>query len=93
VKLLYFIKMKDEASFSNVSWSDNQLSFTLNSSLKHSHGLSFMVPVNYNGKKVIKIAKNSKDTPLIIRTVKGSDFAFVTVEPGVNYAVLVNYGD
>jgi len=93
VKLLDFIKMKDEASFSNVSWSDNQLSFTLNSSLKHSHGLSFMVPVNYNGKKVIKIAKNSKDTPLIIRTVKGSDFAFVTVEPGVNYAVLVNYGD
>jgi hypothetical protein len=91
VKLLDFMQMKDEASFSNVSWSDSNLSFMLNSTLKHSLGLSFMVPANYKGKKVMKFTNNGKDTPFIIRTVKGKDFALATLEGGAKYEISVEY--
>ena len=37
LNLLEFLKMKDEASFTDFNWSDNQLSFRLNSSLKHNN--------------------------------------------------------
>jgi hypothetical protein len=90
-KLLDFIKMRDEADFTDINWSNNRLSFNLNSSLKHSNGLTFIVPSMYRDKKIKSITGNGKDFPFIKRSVKGSDYAFVTVEPGINYSIIVNY--
>jgi hypothetical protein len=92
LKLLDYIKMKDEATFTDISWLNNRLSFNLNSSVKHSNGLTFMVPFNSRDKEIKRITRNGKDATFIIRSVKGSDYAFLTVEPGVNYSILVNYG-
>jgi len=92
LKLLDFIKMRDEATFTDISWSDNRLSFNLNSSLKHSNGLTFMVPFKYRDKRITGVTRNGKDATFIIRSVKGSDYAFITVEPGANYSILVTYG-
>lgn len=50
-----------------------------------------MIPAKYIGKKIKKITKNEKDTPFIIRSVKGSDYAFVIVEPGKSYEISVDY--
>ena len=91
VNLLDFLKMKDEASFTNISWTNNQLSYTLNSYLKHVNGLSFMIPANFGGKKVKGIIKDGKDTQFTIKSVKGSNYAFVTVEPGKKYKISVEY--
>jgi hypothetical protein len=91
LKLLDFIKMRDEASFTDINWSNNKLSFTLHSSLKHSNGLTFMVPFKYGNMKIKKISQNGKDTPYAIKQVKGSDFAFLTVAPGANYSVHVDF--
>jgi hypothetical protein len=93
LKLLDFLKMKDEASFTKINWTNNQLSFTLNSSLKHSNGLTFMIPANFGDKKVNMITKDGTDTQFSIKSVKGSEYAFVTVEPGKNYDLKVNYKD
>jgi hypothetical protein len=84
--------MRDEATFNNINWSDNQLSFNLNSSVKHSNGLTFMVPFKYRDKRITEITRNGKDVTFIIRSVKGTDYAFLTVEPGANYSILINYG-
>jgi hypothetical protein len=92
LKLLDFVKMRDEATFTDLSWSDNRLSFKLKSSLKHSNGLTFMVPFKYNDKRITDITRNGKSVTFIIRSVKGSDYAFLTVEPGANYSILINYG-
>jgi hypothetical protein len=92
-KVYEFIKMKDEATFTDINWSNNKLSFNLNSSLKHSNGLTFMVPLKHGDKKIKSITKNNKDNPFTIKSVKGSDYAFLTVEPGGNYSILVNYGN
>jgi hypothetical protein len=92
-KLLDFIKMKDEASFTDLNWSGNRLSFNLNSSLKHSNGLTVLVPYKYGDKRILEIIRNGKDTPFIIRSVKGSEYAFLTVAPGANYSIIVNFGN
>jgi hypothetical protein len=91
VKLLDFIKMKDEASFSDISWSNNKLSFTLNSKLKHTNGLTFMLPASYAGNKLKEVVKNGATTQFTIKKVKGSDYAFVTVQGGENYSVVASY--
>ena len=38
------------------------------------------------------ITKKGDDAPFIVREVKGSDYAFLTVESGTNYSILVKYG-
>jgi hypothetical protein len=91
LNLLDFLKMKDEASFTYISWSKNALSFTLNSSLKHNYGLTFMVPAMYSGKKIGLMTKDGKETAFLIQRVKGIDYAFVTVQGGLNYNIDVNY--
>lgn len=91
LNLLNFLKMKDEASFTNFSWSNNRLSFTLNSSLKHSHGLTFMLPALYGDKKISLITKDGEETVFSIKKVKGLEYAFVTVQGGLNYEFVVKY--
>jgi len=93
LKLLDFIKMRDEATFTDISWSNNQLKFNLNSSLKHSNGLTYMVPFKYGNKKINRITQNGEDATFIIRSAKGKNYAFLTVEPDTNYSILVNYGN
>ena len=93
LKLLDFIKMRDEATFTDISWSNNQLKFNLNSSLKHNNGLTYMVPFKYGNKKISRITQNGEDASFIIRSAKGKNYAFLTVEPGTNYSILVNYGN
>ena len=89
--LLDFIKMRDEANFSKVTWLNNQLSFTLNSSLTHNNGLTFMIPAGYDGKKIKTITKNGKELPVISKQVKGVEYVFVTVDGGADYVFHVDY--
>jgi hypothetical protein len=93
LNLLDFIKMRDQAAFTNIKWSDNQMQFNLTSSLKHANGLTFMVPLRYRESTVKGITMNGKDLSYVTRRVKGSDYAFATVQPGQNYAIAVNYGN
>ena len=86
-----FLKMKDEASFSNLTWKDNRLSFTLNSTLKHSDGLTIMIPVIFENKRIKEIVRDGKIQSFIIKTVKGHNYAFVTVEPGRSHQFKVQY--
>lgn len=90
-KLLEFIKMKDEAAFNNITWSDSNLSFELSSNLKHTNKLTFMVPAAYRTKKIKGITTNGKVQSFTQRVVKGHNYAFVSVEPGNNYNIVVNY--
>jgi hypothetical protein len=93
LKLLDFMKMKYEAKFNNITWSDNKLSFNLTSSLKHSNKLTFLVPGSFKNLKINGITCNGKTSPFIIWSLKGHNYAFVSVEPGQNYDVTVAYKD
>ncbi len=92
-KAFEFLKMKDEAAFENIKWKNNELTFTLNSSLKHSKGLTLMVPAFYKHFKVRNISKDTINQSFIIKMIKGFSYAFVTVEPGKSYNFCVLYSE
>jgi hypothetical protein len=91
LKLLDFIKMKDEAYFTRLNWANNKLTFDINSSLKNRNGLTFLVPAEYEGSRVDKISLDGNDARFITTLVKGSKYAFITVEPGIKHSIVVNY--
>jgi hypothetical protein len=91
VKLLDFIKAKDEATFTNIKWDDNKLSFKIKSALKHSNELSCMIPYLFNENKINEITINGIKQAYLVRQVKGFDYAFLTIKLGFVYQVVVNY--
>jgi hypothetical protein len=91
IKLLDFVKMRDEASFTDIRWKDYKLSFILKSSLKHANGLTFMLPLKYGDRIIKSITRNDENATFIIRKVKGFDYAMVTVVPGTDYNIEAFY--
>lgn len=93
VKLLDFLKAKDEARFTNIQWSDDQLSFKIKSALEHTNMLACMLPYSFQSKKIKSISIDGKEQSYTVKRVKGSDYAFVTIKPGKDYNVIVKYND
>jgi hypothetical protein len=91
LKLLDFLKMKDEASFTNISWTDNRLSFMLKSSVKNDNGLSFMLPARHGNIKISKLVVNGENRPFDLKSVKGIEYAFSTIAPGNDYVISAYY--
>jgi hypothetical protein len=91
LQLLDFIKMKDQAGFSDVKWSKNRLTFILSSACKHSGGLSFYVPANHGMLKIRHITLNDQDMPFKKVIIKGYDYALLTVNAGNTYDISVKY--
>lgn len=93
LQYLQFLKAKDEARFNDIHWSDNRLIFMINSSLSHQRGITCLIPYTYNGKKITEIASNGTSQPYVVKSVKGFDYAWVTVKPGSAYNMEVSYAD
>jgi hypothetical protein len=92
VKLLEFLKAKDEATFTNIKWkNNNQLSFKIKSALKHSNELACMIPYLFNGKKINGITMDGIKQTSLVRSVKGFEYAFLKIKPGSTYNVVVDY--
>ena len=91
LSLLDFLKMKDEASFTDIAWMDNQLSFVIKSGLHHSYGLTFLVPSEYWNRKVVKLTRDGEEIPIFLKTIKGTGYAFVTIQGGEDYKITVFY--
>jgi len=89
--LLDFLKMKDQASMSGMSWKRNTLTFTVLSSVSHPEGLTCMVPLTEGAMEIGNITIGGKDHPIVRRKIKGRDYALVTMAPGVNYEVSAYY--
>lgn len=91
VRLLDFIKAKDEAKFSDIKWSHSKLSFQLKSAFAGDDNLSIMIPMLYNGKKIKEIVVDGVSRKFFNKEVKGFDYAFLTVKPGRAYSIIVTY--
>ena len=50
-----------------------------------------MVPVKYKDLRIEGIYLDGTETRFITRSVKGSEYGFVTVESGENHSIIVNY--
>jgi hypothetical protein len=92
-KLLRFLKAKDDASFTNIKWGDNRLSFGIVSSVPHESSLTCLVPYRYKNKKLVVISANNKPNIFSAGKINGSEYALFTVRPGNNYNIVVQYGN
>jgi hypothetical protein len=90
-ELAEFTRIRDEASFSSISFSGNQISFDLHSSLKHNSGLTVMIPFNYRENSIKRIECNGKEVAYTKRSVRGYEYAFLSVEPGADYSFKVAF--
>jgi len=91
LRLLEFLRMKDQASFSGQHWKGNQLKFRLNSAVGDGNGLTFFVPYRHQELACIEIMVNGQPLKFIVRRIKGFQYAMATVKPGENYSVEVQY--
>jgi len=91
LKLLDFLKVKDEATFTNINWINNRLSFKIKSPIKHSNSLSYLVPYIYSGKKIGKITSNGITQAYSIELIKGFEYAWLIVKPGSDYNIEIDY--
>lgn len=91
VKLLDFLRAKDEATFNNISWKNNVLSFNIKSSLTHTNDIAYLIPFINGGKKISKLTSNGASQHYIVRSIKGRQYALVTMRPGSTYNIAVNY--
>lgn len=90
--LLEFIKVRDEAGFSGINRTGNDLEFNLNSSITGKNGLTFMVPFRHGCEVARKVTIDGKVVSLIIRRVRGNDYVLGTVVSGKNYHIDISYG-
>lgn len=91
LQLLEFLRMKDEATFNDLTWSDNKLTFGIRSSIKNDRGLTCLVPLAHDGKRIHKVVCDGADQPYSIKSVKGVQYAWLTVRPGSDYRMAVYY--
>lgn len=92
VKLLSFLKAKDEAVFSNIKWSSNNLlSFSIASTLTNPNNITCMVPYHFNTKKIIQVTINGAKQNYTVTQVKGFQYTFLSIKPGRAYSVSVQY--
>ena len=90
-KCLDFMRMKDSASFTDIEWSRNRLSFTLESPRDAGVGLTFMVPVSHAGKTLKRVTADKKPADYTPRSIKGREYALVTVHGGESHMIRVEY--
>ena len=90
-KLLDFLLAKDGAQFSDIKWSNNLLSFTIHSTMPHPNHLTYLLPLNFNGKKITQIKCNNELQTFASVTMKGSTYAWLSIKPGSNYQIVVTY--
>jgi hypothetical protein len=91
VKLLGFMKAKDEAAFTDIHWANNRLSFKIKSLIKHPSGLTCMIPYFHDGKKITKITINGVTRSYSFELIKGTDYALLTIKPGASYDLVITY--
>jgi hypothetical protein len=89
--LLAFLEAKDESIFNGIRWSDNMMTFNINSPLIYDRSLTVMLPSEFEGKKIKSVAINKKPARIIKRSVKGFDYILFTVIPGIKYNIEASF--
>ena len=91
VKLLDFIKARDNARFENIEWNNDQLVFDIFSEVSHTNKLTVMVPFKHEQKKVTSLKIGSSEQPFSVKKIKGNDYAMFSIKPGTTYQIAISY--
>ncbi len=90
-KVYEFIKMKDESLFTDIHWSNNKLTFRIQSFVKNPDGLTFLLPAVYGSSKIKSIRADGQTLNFQSRKIKGNEYAMATIAPGVMHKISASY--
>lgn len=82
-QLLTWLDGRNNSFFSGLSWSNNQLSFSI-SAKSGARNLKAMLPFNTGTNQVTTITRNGNNVPFTVQTIKGITYAFFEVATGVH---------
>jgi hypothetical protein len=92
LNFLEFLRAKEETTINDITWDDNQLSYTIHSALKNENGITHLIPYVFNSKKVDEVKVNGNTYPNIVQEIKGRRYALITIRPGSVYSIMIKYG-
>jgi len=91
VDLLDFMKLRNEARFRDIKWTDNNLTFSVISATNEDSGLTFFVPGTHGDYRFSQITVNGEIQQFFMRSVKGHEYAFVTLPAFGHCSITASY--
>jgi hypothetical protein len=89
-QLLTWLDGRNNSFFNGLSWSNNQLSFSINAK-SGARNLKAMLPFMNGTNQVATISRNGHNIPFTVQTIKGMQYAFFEAATGVHNYV-ATYG-
>jgi hypothetical protein len=91
-QMLTWLDGRNNSSFGNMVWSNNQLTFTV-TALSSANNLKAMLPLNSATGQLISITRNGNTIGFTTQTIKGMQYAFFATATGNNtYVATYNAG-
>lgn len=88
---LEFLKAKDEATFKDIRWSDNKLTFSVHSARPFERDLSCIMPYDYRENSVSAIRQDGEPCKFDVVEIKGFTYTRIAVKPGRDHLIEVQY--
>jgi hypothetical protein len=85
-QMLTWLDGRNNSSFGNMTWSNNQLTFTATVRISAAN-LKAMLPLYSETGQLISITRNGNTVPFTTQTIKGIQYAFFAPVTGVNVYV------
>ncbi|HTF19534.1 MAG TPA: hypothetical protein VK658_15760 [Chryseolinea sp.] len=92
VTWLEFLQVKDEATFKDIRWSGEQLSFIIHSTRAFSRDLSCLLPYRYNDKRLTAVRMNDDPAQFDVIKIKGFEYARILIRSGASHRIDAQYG-
>lgn len=89
---LKFLHSKDEATFDNIEFRNNVLTFDVHSSISFGHDLAVIIPYRFDNKTVSSVERGEKAAFDVV-TIKGTAYVRILCRPGTNSHFAVHYGE
>jgi hypothetical protein len=93
LKFLEFLRAKEHTTIDDITWDEDQLKYTLHSTLAHENGVTHLVPLVFNKKTITEVSANGSPYAYSVQEIKGRRYALITVNPGSLYSFSITYGD
>jgi hypothetical protein len=93
LKFLEFLRAKEHTTIDDITWDEDQLKYTLHSTLAHENGVTHLVPLVFNKKTITEVSANGSPYAYSVQEIKGRPYALITVNPGSLYSFSITYGD
>ena len=85
-----FVNQKNSATFNNLKWNNDKITFTLNAATKGHGQMTVMLPDSYMGRSLKSFKINGKSVLFTVKIIKGIQYAMINTLSGT-YDYIAQY--